>query len=133
MRTKKEELIGKRFGRLIALEVYEKDKKNGHWFIKCKCDCGKTTLVRTNHLNSNHIQSCGCLLLEKLHNGVKPHKVYEAFDSIYTIEEIEEKFKIPRITFYRRIKKGMTIEEALTLKRNARYKKGDILNETLAL
>lgn len=55
-----ENLIGKRFGRLFILKWIGK----GHW--KCKCNCGKFTVVKTGHLKSGHTKSCGCLGLESV-------------------------------------------------------------------
>lgn len=47
-------LVGKRFGKLTALE-YDREKKK--W--KCRCDCGNITYKTTGHLNANAV-SCGC-------------------------------------------------------------------------
>lgn len=52
--NRKQDLTGKRFGRLTALE-YDHEKQK--W--KCQCDCGNITYKRTGHLNSNAV-SCGC-------------------------------------------------------------------------
>lgn len=54
----RENLIGKRFGRLVVLE-YAGEKK---W--KCQCDCGGTTIVSGTALNSGSTKSCGCLRIE---------------------------------------------------------------------
>lgn len=54
----RENLVGKRFGRLIVLE-YAGEKK---W--KCQCDCGGTTIVSGTALNSGSTKSCGCLRIE---------------------------------------------------------------------
>lgn len=34
----------------------------------CKCDCGKTTLVRKYHLENGLVQSCGCIKKEMMHD-----------------------------------------------------------------
>ena len=52
------DLTGKRFGRLVALSPYRKD---GIFYWKCKCDCGKYHDVLAGHLTSGKILSCGCL------------------------------------------------------------------------
>lgn len=49
-------LVGQRFGRLVVIERLPNSSK---W--KCLCDCGNTIITNTNHLNSGHTQSCGCL------------------------------------------------------------------------
>lgn len=55
----KNNLIGKRFGKLIVLDF----NPPGHWI--CRCDCGNIVNVDTRNLNSGHTQSCGCLAKEK--------------------------------------------------------------------
>lgn len=52
--NRKQDLTGKRFGKLTALE-YDREKQK--W--KCQCDCGNITYKTTGHLNSNAV-SCGC-------------------------------------------------------------------------
>ena len=64
-------LQGKRFGRLL---VTERKGSNSHgctlW--KCKCDCGKETLVKTSSLKNGKTRSCGCLQAEtRLTAGLK--------------------------------------------------------------
>lgn len=56
-------MIGRKFGRLTVLKsvglTYDKVEK---WL--CECECGNTTIVRTNNLISGNTKSCGCLFLE---------------------------------------------------------------------
>jgi hypothetical protein len=56
-------LAGKRFGRLLVLERAE-DGQDGGIFWKCRCACGKETIVKRNNLVSGNTRSCGCLSLE---------------------------------------------------------------------
>ena len=56
-------LKGKRFGRLVVLERDIIKKGNFAYWI-CKCDCGKIKSVRSQHLTSNKIVSCGCYAKE---------------------------------------------------------------------
>lgn len=65
---KRKDLLGKTFGKLTVISLdhiqqkYRNGKKWGHKsFWKCKCACGKTTVVRQDHLLRNEITSCGCL------------------------------------------------------------------------
>lgn len=51
---KLQDLTGKRFGKLVALEY----AGNGKW--KCKCDCGNATIVFAENLKRRHTTSCGC-------------------------------------------------------------------------
>ena len=60
--TKKIDLVGQRFGRLLVLEEAGRDKhKNVLW--KCRCDCGNECVVRSGALRSGHTASCGCFRL----------------------------------------------------------------------
>ena len=52
------DLIGQRFGKLVVVELHHIDVKR-YWL--CQCDCGNTTIVKTNQLTSGHTKSCGCL------------------------------------------------------------------------
>jgi hypothetical protein len=56
-------LAGQRFGRLVVVNK-TKLTENGKVCWTCKCDCGKTTIVKTNKLISGRTLSCGCLLHE---------------------------------------------------------------------
>lgn len=50
------------FGKLTIIEKAKKNNedrdKHDRWL--CKCDCGNTTIVRSNCLRKNEIKSCGC-------------------------------------------------------------------------
>ena len=59
----KHDIVGKRFGRLIANEEV---RKNGRICFRCKCDCGKLTTVNVHNLLTGNTQSCGCLHKETL-------------------------------------------------------------------
>ena len=54
--------VGKRFGRLVVIAFSGRKDRSGRkrpvW--RCKCDCGKTSLVVSGELTSGHTQSCGC-------------------------------------------------------------------------
>lgn len=55
------DLTGQVFSRLTVIGLHNKtDSKNRrHWL--CRCECGKTTIVRTSGLNYGSSKSCGCL------------------------------------------------------------------------
>src|SRR5205085_8496679 len=57
------ELTGKRFGRLVVLNLDYIDHR-GRWMWNCICDCGNSTTVRATHLRSENTKSCGCLAAE---------------------------------------------------------------------
>lgn len=52
-------IIGKRYGRLVVLGIGS-IKHNKRTYI-CQCDCGTLTSVSRYKLTSGHTQSCGCL------------------------------------------------------------------------
>jgi hypothetical protein len=59
-----QDLVGKRFGKLIVIKFDHKEGKGSgviRYFWKCKCDCGNETIVRRGHLKDGKIRSCGCL------------------------------------------------------------------------
>lgn len=55
----KEDLTGKRFGKLTVLQKLDR-KKNGSWLWLCKCDCGNKKEATTRDLNGKRVRSCGC-------------------------------------------------------------------------
>lgn len=50
-------LINQRFDRLLVKE-FSHCESEAYW--KCLCDCGNEILVRTQHLKSGQVGSCGC-------------------------------------------------------------------------
>lgn len=52
-------LIGKRFGKLVVLEKSE-NRRRGHTLWICQCDCGNTCEKPTGELNGGTATSCGC-------------------------------------------------------------------------
>lgn len=61
----KNELVGKRFGRLFVIgEGPVRKNRNVCWV--CKCDCGKTKIIAGHSLKSGATKSCGCLKKETL-------------------------------------------------------------------
>lgn len=63
--SKASELSGRRFGRLLVLgRAGSNEKGNSLW--KCRCDCGKETIIVGYSLTGGRSKSCGCLHSEKL-------------------------------------------------------------------
>lgn len=54
-----------RYGRLTVVSLHHRDGRKAYW--ECKCDCGKTTIVRNCALTSGNTKSCGCLGIESRH------------------------------------------------------------------
>ena len=62
--TRRRDITGQRFGKLIAIRPTEKRYgRNVIW--ECKCDCGNLADVVVGNLLSGNTQSCGCLRSRK--------------------------------------------------------------------
>ena len=57
------DMSGKRFGRLLVLDYVGSKSRRSLW--RCKCDCGKETIVQGSNLRQGDTTSCGCLWHEK--------------------------------------------------------------------
>ena len=76
---KRLDLTGQRFGRLIVIEIYKKDKQH-HYYYKCKCDCGNYKVVADYNLRNNSTKSCGCLSREnKIKHNKSNTKLYRKY------------------------------------------------------
>lgn len=68
------DLTGKRYGKLVVLELDHVEKSRRYW--KCQCECGNTTVVRESNLQHRITKSCGCLKKEtKKHDEVTVQKI----------------------------------------------------------
>jgi hypothetical protein len=76
-------LIGRQYGRLtVEFLTCERDK-SGRYMLRCRCDCGATTLATKSALKAGNKKSCGCLnrwsnqssnlakLTSKIYSGAK--------------------------------------------------------------
>ena len=55
----KQDLTGKRFGKLTVLGIDESNTNNGLYW-RCLCDCGNIKLYKTTPLTKGKVISCGC-------------------------------------------------------------------------
>ena len=56
----REDLTGRRYGRLtVCREIKQAEKSRRHYWL-CRCDCGKEKTVEESHLKTGHTKSCGC-------------------------------------------------------------------------
>jgi len=53
------DLTGKRFGQLTVVRFEE--NRDGRYMWRCRCECGKETVVLQQNLLSGKTKSCGCL------------------------------------------------------------------------
>lgn len=94
--TRSKNLIGMRFGKLVAIELLEESNKFNRRLYKCKCDCGNEIIVPSSSLTTNHTLSCGCLLsyynmyidmlLDKLNITHKKEKVVYIENIMYRFD-----------------------------------------------
>ena len=79
---RKQDLIGRKFGKLLVLESSDNLGKNIAWL--CRCDCGVKKSVLAYNLLAGKSRSCGCVRGKKLgefsttHNGSKT-KLYAIY------------------------------------------------------
>lgn len=72
-KIKDEDMIGKRFGRLVVIQrakdyVTPKGIHYDSWL--CKCDCSSTKNILGENLRRGKSKSCGCMVRKKLENGL---------------------------------------------------------------
>lgn len=77
------DLIGKKFGRLTAIERLENNSRGGTVW-KCKCDCGNIKIADGERLRLGKVKSCGCLLVDvakvkNLKHGLHGSKIYNVW------------------------------------------------------
>lgn len=56
------DIIGRKIGKLLVVELDHYDKIAQKYYYKCKCDCGNECIVFRNYLLTSHVKSCGCNL-----------------------------------------------------------------------
>lgn len=77
-------LVGQRFGKLIAIVDTAKRDNFGSVIWLCKCDCGSMTEVRSGHLRGNSIMSCGCAHMKHGHSKKNQHtKEYVTWQNMH--------------------------------------------------
>lgn len=56
------DMTGRRFGRLVALDLARIERRRTIW--RFACDCGRTVEKRAHHVRDGRTSSCGCYRLE---------------------------------------------------------------------
>lgn len=77
--AKYNDLTGKQFGRLTAVERLPPHGKNSAYMWACKCECGGTAIVRGADLVNGHTMSCGCYrqMQKAIPNGqLRLHRIW---------------------------------------------------------
>lgn len=78
----RQDITGKRYGRLTAKAFHHQKGKNTFWL--CACDCGGEKVVRISSLNNGSTKSCGCLHREQLvarnrTHGMTNSRLYDVY------------------------------------------------------
>ena len=60
----RENLIGKKFGRLTVIEL-SPVQKNNNTYWRCQCNCGNIKDIKSTNLKSGITKSCGCYKREQ--------------------------------------------------------------------
>lgn len=81
------DLTGKRFGRLIVIEINKRNKKRREYLWKCKCDCGNITIVYGQNLRRGYTKSCGCynksqIIKANTKHGLANHQLYAIWNTM---------------------------------------------------
>ena len=56
--SKREDLTGQKFNRLLIVGLSHIKNKVSYW--KCLCDCGKIHIAKGSHIKEGRTKSCGC-------------------------------------------------------------------------
>lgn len=84
-------MVGKRFGRLVVQERYPENSPDRKAQWVCLCDCGATTIATGRQLRSGMKRSCGCLRKDGIINRSTKHgyatrkgasKIYKTYQDI---------------------------------------------------
>lgn len=82
---RKNDLTGKKFGRLTVLK--KDGKENGNQMYLCQCECGNTVRVYHSNLTRGLSKSCGCLQKEETSkrftkHGMRNSKLYNTYTNM---------------------------------------------------
>lgn len=90
-----ERLVGAIFGRLTVIGASDKRGTSREIFWNCKCECGKTTIVKTTNLRNGHALSCGCwrARIKLLKFGIELYKVWLGMHRRCYYEKDAERYK----------------------------------------
>lgn len=117
------DMVGKQFGRLTVLNMYDKYKV--YYRYLCKCQCGQETIVRGTSLRSGLTKSCGCYRSEYVAN--KNYKHGKSHTSAYKcaiarIMHTKRKYRLPKWAdvkaireFYMNKPKGYEVDHIIPL------------------
>lgn len=83
-----DDVIGRRFGKLVVIKDSGKRSSNGAVLWECKCDCGNITYCSSSNLKRKHKQSCGCNK-DEYTNSLKQDLINKRFGMLTVIKELD--------------------------------------------
>lgn len=85
---KRNELVGKAFGRLVV--VGEAQPRNGRMFWTCLCECGTVKEVSGTHLTTGTCTSCGCWQKDAASARAKRNQIggYKGYRKYTTVQDV---------------------------------------------
>jgi hypothetical protein len=105
MSDRRQQLIGKRFGRGIVTGFLGKLPVSNFYVWELICDCGNVYKSTTSNLNFGHVTSCGCYKLERVKENIKKATLANTMPlGIATFNELLRSYK------KRAIEKGLCFE-----------------------
>lgn len=108
--------LGQRFGRLVVVDLGQRDK-TVYWDAVC-CDCGIKKVVRRSDLQSGRTRSCGCLRKEQARTRFQVHSS-EYKGKQFGLSEIAEMAGLSYGRIYQLIiKKQVSVEGILRRNNN---------------
>jgi hypothetical protein len=84
-KSRRLDLVGQRFGRLMVISRCKHESRLGKFI--CKCDCGNIVHVSIDHLRAGHTKSCGCYNKEVASARVKSNLIGIRFNRLLVIAE----------------------------------------------
>lgn len=87
-------LTGGQYGYLTVLG--EDEKKNGMRYWRCRCQCGKETIVRQGYLIDGRTRSCGCLQAAMIKENMK----FVEGTSVRMIENVQNRLNTSNTSGY---------------------------------
>lgn len=81
--AKIKDIINKRFGRLIVIDLSIDRGNRGQIKYNCVCDCGNKHEVTGESLRSGRSRSCGCLSRDRIPYNRIVDREYAAFRQLY--------------------------------------------------
>lgn len=106
----KHEIKGKRFGKLLALEITEQ-RRGRNFLWKCICDCGNECLICRPDLTSGGSTTCGCSKVESLKKAraAKEKDFYPSKTREYKRDMQRRRRKDPKNIIHGRISANLKI------------------------